>query len=118
MVLILLCMSMHAIGKMLADKTDASYPEALKFCIRIMSLCSIYMKHSVILRITDQLLLKMIILKSSIIHENPTYFDCFTCVAKGESRSRSAVTPSVRLSVRPSQNLVIATRLKLLIQLS
>ena len=46
----------------------------------------------------------------------------FTCVAEGESRSRSAVTPSVclfvRLSVRPSQNLVIATPLKLLIQLS
>ena len=43
----------------------------------------------------------------------------FTCVAKGESRSRSVVTPSVcRSSVRPSQNLVIATPLKLLIQLS
>ena len=42
----------------------------------------------------------------------------FTCVAEGESRSRSAVTPSVCLSVRPSQNLVIATPLKLLIQLS
>ena len=46
----------------------------------------------------------------------------FTCVAEGESRSRSAVTPSVcpsvGLSVRPSQNLVIATPLKLLIQLS
>ena len=26
----------------------------------------------------------------------------FTCVAKGDSRSRSAVTPSVCLSVRPS----------------
>ena len=41
----------------------------------------------------------------------------FTCVAKGESRSRSAVTPSVCpsvcLSVRLSQNLVIATPLKL-----
>ena len=50
----------------------------------------------------------------------------YTCVAEGVSRSRSAVTPSVcpsvclyvRLSVRPSQNLVIATPLKLLIQLS
>ena len=41
-----------------------------------------------------------------------------TCVAEDESRSRSAVTPSVCLSVRPSQNLVIATPLKLLIQLS
>ena len=29
-------------------------------------------------------------------------YRCFTCVAKGESRSRSAVTPSVRLSVRLS----------------
>ena len=42
----------------------------------------------------------------------------FTCVAEGESRSRSAVTPSVCPSVRLSQNLVIATPLKLLIQLS
>ena len=46
----------------------------------------------------------------------------FTCVAKGESRSRSALIPFVclsgRLSVRPSQNLVNATPLKLLIQLS
>ena len=42
----------------------------------------------------------------------------FTCVAEGESRFRSAVTPSVCPSVRPSQNLVIATPLKLLIQLS
>ena len=54
----------------------------------------------------------------------------FTCVAEGESRSRSAVTPSVCPSVglssvcpsvcpsvRPSQNLVNATPLKLLIQL-
>ena len=41
--------------------------------------------------------------------------DVFTGVAKGESRSWSAVTPSVCLSVRPSQNLVIATPLKLLI---
>ena len=36
----------------------------------------------------------------------PIQFDVFTCVAEGESRSRSAVTPSVclsvRLSVRPS----------------
>ena len=38
----------------------------------------------------------------------------FTCVAKDESRSRSRVTPSVRLS----QNLVIATPLKLLIRFS
>ena len=42
-----------------------------------------------------------------------------TCVAEGESGSRSAVTPSVCSSVclsdRPSQNLVIATPLKLLI---
>ena len=30
-----------------------------------------------------------------------TIFCCFTCVAKGESRSRSAATPSVCLSVRP-----------------
>ena len=42
----------------------------------------------------------------------------FTCVAEGESRSRSAVTPSVCPSVRPSQNLVIAAPLKLLIKLS
>ena len=42
----------------------------------------------------------------------------FTCIAEGESRSRSAVTPSVCPSVCPSQNLVIATPLKLLIQLS
>ena len=46
----------------------------------------------------------------------------FTCVAEGQSRSRSAVTPSVRLSfrlsVRPSQNLVIETPLKLLIRCS
>ena len=57
-----------------------------------------------------------------IIGEYIVYICIFTCVAEGESRSRSAVTPSVclsvRLSVRPSQNLVIATPLKLLIQLS
>ena len=42
----------------------------------------------------------------------------FTCVAKGEIRSRSRVTPSACPSVLLSQNLVIATPLKLLIQLS
>ena len=40
----------------------------------------------------------------------------FTCVAKDESRSRSRVTPSVRPS--GSQNLVIATLMKLLIRFS
>ena len=58
-----------------------------------------------------------------IINGDVNLCNFFTCVAEGVSRSRSAVTPSVRLSVcpsvcmsvRPSQNLVIATPLKLLI---
>ena len=34
-------------------------------------------------------------------HSNNTRHTVFNCVAEGESRFRSAVTPSVRLSVRP-----------------
>ena len=49
-----------------------------------------------------------------IMFFHPSVSPVFTYIDEGESRSRSAVS----LSVRPSQNLVIATPLKLLIQLS